>query len=262
MRADMGKVLVERPRLGRRRADSWPGKGYRKQLKQYEDAGDDPPQREGIKSSYGHGRKSFNEHLGPLRRFLETNVGRPWNKIYSEICQFVDRGNVVQKHILTHLFQYVVTDVILIDGEPCRGQPHYRNYGQSLRTSDYRYQWYVCPKSGLLRASRYVPRKRREPPEPPRRVVLNKTQMCLFLNGQWELVTVAPIPSTTSPQYVRDVIRNRQIWCYTSPDAEAVRFYGANVYATARRPLSRRELLALPIPIEWLGKVKNMNRRS
>ena len=66
--------------------------------------------------------KFFNEHLSPLRRFLDSNVGRPWDKVYSEICRHVDRGNVVQKHILTHLFDYVVVDTVLIDGEPCRGQ--------------------------------------------------------------------------------------------------------------------------------------------
>ncbi len=34
MRADMEKVLVERPRLGRSRAAKWPGKGYRKRSEQ------------------------------------------------------------------------------------------------------------------------------------------------------------------------------------------------------------------------------------
>ena len=48
------------------------------------------------------------------------------------------------------------------------------------------------------------------------------------------------------------VVRNGELWVFTIPDGDAVRFYGANVYATARRPLSRRELLALPIPVEWL----------
>jgi hypothetical protein len=253
MRADMGKVLVERPRLGRWRGASRPGKGYRDQLKKCLDAGDPPPQREGIKRRYGSGTKSFNEHLGPLRRFLEANIGRPWDKVYSEICQHVDRGNVVQKHILTHLFQYVTVHTVLIEGEPCRGKAHWGyRYGEPLRTSDRRNRWYVCPKSGLLRASRYVPRTRHRP-ESPRRVVLNKSQMCLFLSGQWELVTVAPLPGVYSPDRARayDVVLKHHMNRYGS-DAEAARLYDASAYATARRPLSRRELLALPIPIEWM----------
>jgi hypothetical protein len=253
MRADMGKVLVERPRLGRSRAAKWPGKGYRKRLKQCFDAGDSPPQREGMKATYGHDTKHFNEHLGPLRRFLDANVGRPWDKVYSEICKHVDRGNVVQKHILTHLFDYVVVHTVLIDGEPCRS--HARSgwdghgYGQPLRTSHSYHQWYVCPKSGLLRKSKYVPRRRKRP-APPRRVVLNKRQMCLFLGGQWELVTVAPLPALTEPSGF-DVILKRHMGGYCG-NSEATRMYGANVYVVARRPLSRKELLALPIPVEWL----------
>jgi hypothetical protein len=249
MRADMGKVLVERPRLGGSRGESRPDKGYRKRLKKSLAAEDSPPRREGMKTPYSINRKFFNEHLAPLRRFLDSNVGRPWDKVHAEICKHVDRGNVVQKHILTHLFEYVVTNVILIDGQPCRGDGG-RRYGQSLRTSDRYHCWYVCPKSGLLRRSRYVPRKRKRP-DPPRRVVLNKRQMCLFLGGQWELVTLAPLPGLNEPNGY-DVILKRRVGGYSGGEYEAARMYGSAYYAVARRPLSRKELLAMPIPVEWL----------
>ncbi|MDB5308936.1 MAG: hypothetical protein JWO38_3138 [Gemmataceae bacterium] len=249
MRADMGKVLVERPRL-----KSWiapgPHKGYRKAVRKLLDAGDAPPQREGMKRPYIN-RKCFNEHLGPLRRFLNSNVGRPWDKIYAEICEHVDRGNVVQKHILTHLFDYVVTTVILIEGRPCDGSPGYR-YGHPLHESERRDQWYVCPKSGLLRRTRHVPRDDwRRRPAPPRRVVLTKSRMCLELNGQWELVTVAPLPVPEYRGSRYDVVRKRAV--YSSSAAEARELYGADVYATDRRPLSKRELRSLPVPIDWVG---------
>jgi hypothetical protein len=248
MRADMGKVLVERPRLGGWRWASRPVKGYAKTLRKCLDAGDSPPSREGMKRCHSGDTKHFNEHLAPLRRFLNTNVGRPWDKVYSEICRHVDRGNVVQKHILTHLFDYVVTNVILIDGVPCRAEAYARQYGEPLRTTHSRDQWYVCPKSGLLKRSRYVPRRCKRP-EPPRRVVLNKTRMCLFIGNQWELVTVAPIPGLNEPAGY-DVILRQRITDYWG--GALARLYGSAVYVVARRPLSRQELLALPIPIEWL----------
>lgn len=254
MRADMGKVLVERPRLGRNRAESWPGKGYRKKLKKYANAGDPPPEREGIKRSYGHGTKFFNEHLGPLRRFLDANVGRPWDKVYSEICQHVDRGNVVQKHILTHLFDYVVVHTVLINGEPCRGERHWGyDYGEPLRTSDRRNRWYVCPKSGLLRRSKYVPNNRRRKPEPPRTVKLNNKQVCVDRGGRWELITVALVAKSEPrevPAY--DVILQRVIDDRRPPKADATDTYGRACYAVSRRVLTKKELLALPIPIDWL----------
>lgn len=251
MRADMGKVLVERPRLKRRSGDSRPAKGYRKETERSLAAGD-APNRERLVTRYKHHRKFFNENLAPLRRFLEANVGRPWNKVYSEICQHVDRNNVVQKHVLTHLFDYVVTNTVLIDGEPCRAEKRRSWYGDgpSLRTSSNRHQWYVCPKSGLLRWSRYVPHQPKSL-APPRQVVLNKSQRCVLLNGQWEMVTVVPLSSVqNSGGY--DVVRKRHAsgWQYDRELAAA--FYGEPVYAVARRVLSRVELRTLPVPIDCL----------
>jgi hypothetical protein len=249
MRADMGKVLVERPRLKRRSGDSRPSKGYRKEAERALAAGD-APSREPIKKRYKNNRKFFNENLGPLRRFLEANVGRPWNKVYSDICQHVDRGNVVQKHVLTHLFDYVVTNTGLIDGELCRVDSYARQYGEPLRTCGRRHQWYVCPKTGLLRRSRYVPHQRNSL-APPRQVVLNKTQRCVRLNGKWELITVAPMPDAQNAGGY-DVVRKRRATGWQHDHALAVAFYGEPVYAVARRPLSRAELRNLPIPIDWL----------
>lgn len=251
MRADMGKVLVERPRLGGWRFARRPGKGYAKRVRKCLDGDDSPPQREAMKRCHGDGTKHFNEHLASLRRFLNSNVGRPWDKVYSEICKHVDRGNVVQKHILTHLFDYVVTRVVLIDGQPCRGDAYARSYGEPLRTSYRRHQWYVCPKSGLLKRSRYIPHRRKHS-SPPRRVVLNKTQICLFLGGQWELATIAPLPGLNEPRGY-DVILKRYVSSYSNFEIGLTyQHYGSTVYAITRRPLSRRELLALPIPAEWL----------
>jgi hypothetical protein len=253
MRADMGKVLVERPRLGRRRAATWPGKGYRKQLRKYFQAGDSPPQCEGMKKSYNwYGTKHFNEHLGPLRRFLNSNVGRPWDKVYSEICQHVDRGNVVQKHILTHLFDYVVTNVILIDGEPCQGEAYARQYGQPLRTTGRWYQWYVCPKSGLLRKSKYVPREHKKP-TPPRLVKLNNKQVCVDRGGVWELISVTLV-AKHAPHYAPayDAILQRGIDARGPVTSEEVIDHGTIRYTLSRRVLSQKELLAMPIPIDWL----------
>ena len=253
MRADMGKVLVERPRLGRRRAEKWPGKGYRKQLRKCLQTGDSPPQREGIKRAYKHGLKHFNEHLGPLRRFLDSNVGRPWDKVYAEICQHVDRGNVVQKHILTHLFDYVVTHTVLIDGEPCCGERSWgHHYGAPLRTYDRRDQWYVCPKSGLLRKSKYAPRRYKRP-EPARVVKLNNKQVCVDRGAHWELITVALLVKADSrdvPDYER--VLQRHINSKFEGNAETAEWFGRNRYAVSRRALSRKDLLGLPIPIEWL----------
>ena len=52
--------------------------------------------------------KELNENLAPLYRFVQSQVGRPWNKIYSEIREFTNSNNTVQQHVLDHLFKEIV----------------------------------------------------------------------------------------------------------------------------------------------------------
>ena len=117
MRPDMAKVIVERPRFGSRTRGT--PKGYRRTLQRLGDEG--LPHREGMKRRHQGNTKSLNEHLGPLRRYLDAQVGRPWDKVFSEICAHIDRASAVQDHVRDHVADYVVTHVVLIDGIPCSG---------------------------------------------------------------------------------------------------------------------------------------------
>ena len=58
------------------------------------------------------GMKSLNEHLGPLRRYLSSQVGRPWDKVYAEICAHISVDSAVQDHVRDHVFDYVTVDVL------------------------------------------------------------------------------------------------------------------------------------------------------
>ncbi len=49
-----------------------------------------------------------NDRLAPLERFLESNVGRPWNDVYSEIREHCDTRNIRGQH----LWEHVVEDVL------------------------------------------------------------------------------------------------------------------------------------------------------
>jgi hypothetical protein len=150
MRPDMDKVLVERPRLagGLRRP-----KGNRKRERLA--MADLAPAREGYRRRWTSFEKRFNEHLGPLRRFLQSRVGRPWNKVYSEICQHVRLDSAVQSHVLDHLRDYVMVNTRVIDGAVCKST------GEPLSAALW-FRWpqfYVCPKSGLLKTVRRSRRK-------------------------------------------------------------------------------------------------------
>lgn len=103
MRPDMAKVIVERPRVGSRGKGK--PKGYRKALQGLSDEG--LPAREGMRRRWLGQPKALNEHLGPLRRYLDSQVGRPWGKVFSEICAHIDRSSAVQDHVRDHVEAYV-----------------------------------------------------------------------------------------------------------------------------------------------------------
>lgn len=115
MREDMFKVIVERPRRG---ADF--------RINRSRLAGeDDVPSRIGMKRFRALNRtrsKWLNENLAPLERYLMKQVGRPWTKVYSEICENLDTNHTVKQHVRDHLEDFVVTKVVIgRDGEWMNG---------------------------------------------------------------------------------------------------------------------------------------------
>jgi hypothetical protein len=148
MRADMDKVIVERPRAYSRLPAR--KKGYRRYTGSI--ALEDQPRREPMLGRWRGTDKELNEHLGPMRRFLRSNVGRPWNKVHQDLCEHVSFNNAVQAHVLAHIYQYVHCHVEERGGEIIDRSP----YGEwrPLRPG----AMYVCPRTGLLKVCR--PRKR------------------------------------------------------------------------------------------------------
>jgi hypothetical protein len=239
MRADMAKVIVERPRRGSR----WrfTPKGSRKRAR----LGDEGlPKREGMKRPWRSWTKDLNEHLGPLRRYLESQVGRPWNKVYSEICTHINRNSAVQDHVRDHVDDYVERNVLLIDGVPCAATGRF--YGEPLAKHRWN-RWYVCPRTGLLRRVERRAEKQRSKAA-PRPVRVDDAHVCLRMDGGWRLVTVQKLPLDPTLSLDRDVLLNRAAMWMSKE--EAVRAYGAAVYAVAWRPLKKKELRQYPIPVD------------
>lgn len=133
MRSDMSKVIVERPRRG--------GGRDRKGCSARDF--DDIPSKQSMKRGHTD-LKELNENLAPLKRYLHKNVGRPWNKVFSEICENICVDNAVQKHIRGHVFGYVHRYVVT-EGKRILVQRFLGEY--ELWNGDL----YVCPKSGILK---------------------------------------------------------------------------------------------------------------
>jgi hypothetical protein len=151
VRKDMGKVLVTTPRIGSSRKN-----GEVKENRRLEREGDydDLPSYSSMKpKSHSWDRKELNEYLNPLTRYLAKNCNRPWDKVYSEICENMDRRGVVQAHIFQHLFDYVEIHPVFKDGKP-----HQR--GPSSLNRLYKNGWtFYVDKNGLLKE----PKERRPP---------------------------------------------------------------------------------------------------
>ena len=94
MREDMARVIVERPRINPRNTR----KGRARSL-------DELPPHEGMRRAQAlrGDRKQLNEILAPLRRYLESQVGRPWSKVYAEIAAGLRVDSTVQQHVRDHL---------------------------------------------------------------------------------------------------------------------------------------------------------------
>lgn len=87
--------------------------------------------------------KELTDVLSPLYGYLEKNVGRPWDMVYSELCQGLDRRSVSGQHVFTHLWQYVDTNCWI-------GADTGTVYTDGRRGPDTPDDFYVHPWSGLL----------------------------------------------------------------------------------------------------------------
>src|SRR5947209_1367806 len=147
MRSDMKKVVVERPRWGsRRRNEKF---GARLRYIPGHDYDEQPKKARGFESFHNGWGKSFTDVLGPLYRYLHSNLGRPWNKIYSEMCASLDKRKVTGRHIFQHLEQMVERECYAGDD----GKVRHSRY-QHYRYGNHEYQqvrgFYVHPRTGLL----------------------------------------------------------------------------------------------------------------
>jgi hypothetical protein len=182
VREDMAKVIVERPRV----------KAFKTRKGRCRDL-DDMPAREGMRR--GHAlrgdRKQLNENLAPLRRYLASQVGRPWSKVYSEISAHLRVDNAVQQHVRDHL-----TDFVAIT--PRR---NIRGWRSSFDSGLWYQRFYVDPGTGLLCRTDQLPEEKarrrarqNRPPSIADRIVLAEDRELRLIKGLWYEVWLLPLP--------------------------------------------------------------------
>jgi len=151
VRRDMFEVIIERPRYDGGRVTR------KRQGERTERAWGRAPSKLGMRRISRS--KELNENLAPLRRFLRGSVGKPWDKVRSEICAVISPSSTVQKHVLDHVRQFVEENPVMIDGRP-HGPAAMGGQYHPLRWHERWPRFYVCPRTGLLREARPKPAKR------------------------------------------------------------------------------------------------------
>ena len=98
MRDDMHRVIITRPRI----LNGASRKGRPKPI-------EEQPLRRGMRRDHSEkgSDKSLNDYLSPLRRYLAKQVGRPWDKIYSEIASKFGTRGPIHYHLRMHIFDFV-----------------------------------------------------------------------------------------------------------------------------------------------------------
>src|SRR5690242_7297824 len=138
MRKDMNNLLCERSRGGPRlKTKRVHGRRF-----EWESAPKRGPMPGKLRRT-----KWLSENLQPLRRFLLSKLGRPWDQVYGEIRADLKVTRAIDMHILFHLDHMVHTQVRIDDRVP-----HVMGYEgwREIRAN----RWddlYVCPKTGQLR---------------------------------------------------------------------------------------------------------------
>ena len=145
MREDMSDVIVERPRRGMRnssRQAAWEKNACLEDL----------PTKEGVRRRHAAigSQRELNENLAPLKRYLQGQVGRPWNLVYRDICANITPRSAVQLHVRQHVWDFVERHVVVAD-DGIHGSPTaFAGRGHRLRAGEL----YIDPVNGLLRRVR------------------------------------------------------------------------------------------------------------
>lgn len=197
MRKDMSKVVIERPRYGH----GDPSRKTRLRINRYDPGNEYEDSPKHLPSSKGRGTKMFSDFLNPLERFLQSNVGRPWDKVYSELCKYLDRRKTTGRHVFQHLEDFV--ELNCFTGE--NGLIYVCDDRRGVRPlSEQRWRrkiYYVHPQSKLLsefdgkdkRTARWKhEEQKRQQRKTVERIQISVNQSYLRIHGIWFIGDYVP----------------------------------------------------------------------
>jgi hypothetical protein len=146
MRDDMHRVIITRARF----IDSVPRRGRVKPI-------DETPLKRGMRRDYteSQSEKKLSDHLSPLRRYLAKQVGRPWDKIYSEIAAKFGTRGPIHFHLRQHVLDFVAI-------KPRRRAISWRDPEgrRQSRVELWHQPFYVDERDGILKRTDMLPEEK------------------------------------------------------------------------------------------------------
>lgn len=189
MRSDMKRLLVTRPRAG------GGNQGTRKirRNKNYDDLpSKQSPRRAHINMS---GQKNLNEYLAPLRRYIEKQIGKNWDGVFSEMSKYINASDPIQRHILEHVEDFISINVVpaVSINESETGWVHH----DSLVSNGYRNRrpvrpgtLYVDPNTRIVRRAKTLVKKSKTPANPAHVKQINANLWYVKISGVWYAIGV------------------------------------------------------------------------
>jgi hypothetical protein len=174
--------------------------------------------------------KNFTDLISPLQRYLHKQIGRPWNDVWSEICQTIPNGGVSLSHARDHIFDFVDLHNNGIQGG---------------------YQMYYVNPDGILVAHSAKPRSRPQKGQ-SQGIVKNVNTQYHFRNGWFELEL-----NQLSSMLLRtraEAVHFGQYDCWLKLSAVYTntnlfwRTYGDYKFCVAKRQLNKKEIKKLELP--------------
>ncbi|OAI39600.1 hypothetical protein AYO40_01160 [Planctomycetaceae bacterium SCGC AG-212-D15] len=210
---------------------------------------------------WGGGSKEFTDVLGPLVGLVRKNIGRPFDKFYSEVKQKLPGKTLATQHILGHLWQILIKpkQVQIIDGKPFH-KTSYR-WDRTVRpieagSSNFDIA-YVDPRDGIIKAAPKRKRERRQRNKPSVRNIDGSyyTQ----INDVWYLIAVEPVTPQKEPWVRTYTIGDREYThrgmsevkvfdCLLGKEVHPVALksrYGEYVRAVGWRQINKRQIKKL-----------------
>ncbi len=198
MRKDMAKVLTERPRVGGDRSVTKRTRRQeeRRKLHKFDEDHDDTlSKKESMRRPHKEAgdSKQFSDLLGPLQRFLRSKVGKPWDAIYSEICDRISAQSVAHLHLRQHVNQMVDQETYIEDGVVCQSRNYWRWGPRKVQG------FYVHPVTGLLAWEPYAKRTKYMP---HKNLVCVNNRFYLKKNDVWFELVLRDLPNIPCEQYL------------------------------------------------------------